>query len=180
MELVWSEHVFIRGALTFGEAVHTANEVYGPAIIRAYELERDVAVFPRVIIDPIIFVNFETQSTLRARHHNRKSDREYLMNLITCGEDGVWFVDYLRAAQTESDDPDMYPNFIAKHKRMILRALGSQTVLTKVMHKYMWLASYHNKTVKSIGEEVWARYEIDQDNLLILQTDAPLLYLPLS
>ena len=43
---------WVRGGVTIGPIVHTENTVFGPALNRAYELERDVAVYPRIVLDP--------------------------------------------------------------------------------------------------------------------------------
>ncbi|HEX5127568.1 MAG TPA: hypothetical protein VFW00_12560 [Rhodocyclaceae bacterium] len=43
---------FIRGAFTIGDLVHDEHIVFGPALIRAYELESKRAIFPRTILDP--------------------------------------------------------------------------------------------------------------------------------
>jgi hypothetical protein len=121
MELIWSEMVWIRGAITFGEAFHDDRAIYGPAVIRAYELEKDVAVFPRVIVDPLLLAFFETSSRLHGDQHDPNTERDYVLDHIKCGDDGVWFVDYLRAARVEADYSEQYPEFLARHKRMILR-----------------------------------------------------------
>jgi hypothetical protein len=42
----------VRGAISIGELVHTRSAVFGPALIRAYELESRRAVYPRVLLDP--------------------------------------------------------------------------------------------------------------------------------
>ncbi len=41
---------YVRGAITIGQLHHTQNVIYGPALIRAYELEQRNAIYPRVII----------------------------------------------------------------------------------------------------------------------------------
>jgi hypothetical protein len=42
----------IRGAITVGSIVHNKHVVFGPALNRAYELEKRDAIFPRIILDP--------------------------------------------------------------------------------------------------------------------------------
>jgi hypothetical protein len=41
----------IRGALTLGKLVHKEGIVFGPGLIRAYELESTTAIYPRVVLD---------------------------------------------------------------------------------------------------------------------------------
>jgi hypothetical protein len=47
----------IRGAVTSGKLFHEGSIIiFGPALVRAYELERHMAVYPRIIIDPRLIV----------------------------------------------------------------------------------------------------------------------------
>jgi hypothetical protein len=49
----WSG-LLIRGAVTIGDIVHDDSIVFGPALNRAYELESQQAIYPRIILDPDI------------------------------------------------------------------------------------------------------------------------------
>lgn len=49
----WSG-LLIRGAITIGDIVHDDSIVFGPALNRAYELESQRAIYPRIILDPDI------------------------------------------------------------------------------------------------------------------------------
>lgn len=40
-----------RGAIVNGELIHTANNIFGPALVRAAYLEKDIAKYPRIILD---------------------------------------------------------------------------------------------------------------------------------
>lgn len=42
----------VRGGISIGNLVHTRSAVFGPALIRAYELESQHAFYPRVLLDP--------------------------------------------------------------------------------------------------------------------------------
>jgi hypothetical protein len=43
---------FIRGGVTVGDIVHDEHVVFGPALNRAYQLEKEVADKPRIVLDP--------------------------------------------------------------------------------------------------------------------------------
>jgi hypothetical protein len=55
----WSG-ILIRGAITIGDLVHDDHVVFGPALNRAYELESQRAIYPRIILDPEIGDAFGT------------------------------------------------------------------------------------------------------------------------
>ena len=176
MELIWKELVWLRGSITYGQAFHGPSEVYGPAIIRAYELERDVAIFPRVVIDPQLLTLFEQSSNLHSGDHDLITEREYCFNFLRCGDDGIWFIDYLRAAKQEVEKPEDYPIYLTRHKSMILRRLSKQTSLQRLTQKYTWLTHYHNRTVRCISDEDCVALGITKDDLLISSTEAALYY----
>jgi hypothetical protein len=43
---------YVRGALTRGLLRHTKSTIYGPAIVRAHNIEQKVAIYPRIVITP--------------------------------------------------------------------------------------------------------------------------------
>jgi hypothetical protein len=51
----------IRGGITVGELFHDNGIVFGKALVEAYELESEVAIYPRVIISKKLAPLFETE-----------------------------------------------------------------------------------------------------------------------
>jgi hypothetical protein len=49
-----SEGFLVRGGLSAGELYHKDQIVFGPAPLRAYEIENKEAIFPRVLIDSLL------------------------------------------------------------------------------------------------------------------------------
>lgn len=55
--LTWSAlqlGLLVRGAITIGDLVHTGSIAYGPGLIKAYQMESQEAIYPRVILDHAI------------------------------------------------------------------------------------------------------------------------------
>jgi hypothetical protein len=69
---------FIRGGVTLGNLAHDDYVVFGPALNRAYDLERNIAKYPRIIVDAECSELFD--------------GLENLGNLIAY-ENGVHFID---------------------------------------------------------------------------------------
>jgi hypothetical protein len=65
----------LRGAVTIGDIIHDDQIVFGPALIRAYDLERTVAVYPRIVLDQVVLDELKQPSPI-----------------IVC-EDGISFLD---------------------------------------------------------------------------------------
>ena len=87
-------------------------------------------------------------------------DWEYhhLSELLRCGDDGVWYIDYLRAFPDEMDDPDeMLVDSLLEHKKLIAKMVeSSRGELTGVGVKANWLARYHNEYVAEL-DAGWLR-----------------------
>jgi hypothetical protein len=81
---IFSSGILLRGAMCRGDLFIGDHATFGPALIDAHDIERDVAVFPRIVID------HELLRTAR-----KTATRPILEDHITRGEDGVYFVDYL-------------------------------------------------------------------------------------
>lgn len=73
-----------------GQLAHRGNVIFGPALIEAYKLERDVAKYPRIIATPeaVPYLNpligTDITNTSYAHPWNFRKDR-----------DGMWYVDIL-------------------------------------------------------------------------------------
>lgn len=104
--------VFVRGGVSIGDIFLEENEVFGPALVRAYDLKSQYANAPRIIIGPEVFHEFRQNRKLRAEHHDLADEIHYIKQLVRRGDDGMWFVDYLKAIYSELDNPNsMYPPF---------------------------------------------------------------------
>ncbi|MBF0411046.1 MAG: hypothetical protein HQM10_27145 [Candidatus Riflebacteria bacterium] len=163
--LLQSQKVFVRGVMTIGHIIHKDNLFFGPGLIKAYELERDVSVYPRIIIDPKIIEIYLTTSLLKSANHDIITDWSYIKNLIRKSSDGIYFIDYLKAINTEIDDFDDYCSFLSLHRELIIENASKFKDLSKISAKYSWLAEYHNEIVKELITEE------KQDSFLITHKD---------
>jgi hypothetical protein len=58
---------------------------------------------------------------LKASQHTAKEEIKYIKDIIKKDNDGIWFIDYLRGAETETDDDNQYLKFLEKHKKLIIQ-----------------------------------------------------------
>jgi hypothetical protein len=145
--------VFIRGGLSIGGIFFEKNEIFGPALIRAYDLESQYANVPRIVIGPEVFQEFRRNRKLRAEHHNLADEIHYIKKLVRRGDDGMWFVDYLKAIYSEMDDPAIYPQFLERHRDFIVERAGGTSIHGRALQKYLWLAEYHNLICSELGDD---------------------------
>lgn len=71
---------FIRGGMTIGDIFIDDSMVFGPAIVQAHTLETEFAIYPRIVIDPIVFTTFENDPLVRG--HDVEDEWEYLRAFI--------------------------------------------------------------------------------------------------
>jgi hypothetical protein len=138
--------VIVRGAVTVGNLVKSYNVLYGPALIRAYDLEREYARSPRIILDPHLFDMIRQNPLLRA--HDFESEALELNQLLKRDDSGLQFIDYLGAIESELDDPEDYPDLLFSHKELIEKGLEDHQSNLGVLSKFFWLRHYHNTVVK--------------------------------
>jgi hypothetical protein len=165
---------FIRGGLTVDDIYIDNGMVFGPAIIKAYTLESEFAVYPRIVVDPAVFPLFEKEPLLK--HHDTDTEWEYLQKVIRRDSDGLYFVDYISGILTEFDEEGMEFEFLATHKEIVLENAAAHKGLNKVAAKYLWLANYHNTVVLEISPKEFKNYGLDRDEYIITTEELPLLY----
>ena len=146
------EGILLRGALTIGNLVKSYNVIYGPGLIAAYKLEHDDAVFPRIVVDKALLKQVKTNPALR--HHDYRSEIKEIRNLIRRDGDGLFFVDYLRAIESEFRENDLYFAFLDRHRELVKKGLGKFVSNKRIRRKYVWLKKYHNSTVSSFPKDV--------------------------
>lgn len=179
-ELLW-QGVLIRGAITVGHISVSENRIFGPAFIEAYQLESRFAVYPRIIVSPRSLHAQAVDGRLVPDHHTPEVEQGYVRSLLRQGEDGIWFIDYLRAFAGELDHPDYYPEYLSRHREAILRAGITEDTVSPLAVKYAWLATYHNSVVNELPEEWFNHYDINREELTISPSDLPILFeLPLD
>jgi hypothetical protein len=164
--------VLLRGAITIGDIFVQDKIVFGPALIRAYELETSVSSAPRIVIDPELFRALEQYPSLRG--HEVEDELQQLVRVIQKGSDGVWFIDYLRAFYGEVG-PNLYVNFLQAHRDLIISQISQSETLDSVVAKYGWLVNYHNSWLTTMSEDFVSELGIKRDDLIVPDNLTPAL-----
>ena len=159
--------VLIRGGVSIGDVSASENRVFGPAFVKAYELESQFAHSPRIIVAPELVNSIDTNFLVRNENHTADEEREYLRQILRKGDDGIFFVDYLLAAEHEADDPSQYALFLERHKKLIVDEGMKHSSLSNISSKYLWLGNYHNSIVSSLPESLFSVFDMEKEDLLI-------------
>ncbi len=146
-------NILLRGAITRGLILHTDKMVFGPAMVRAYELESRNAIAPRIIVDSIVLdKQIEWLESVRDAEEIYAIKNE-LKSLIADGRHGIlsldkslgskedenyYFIDYISKSQSEFDDPEIgFKYLIGKLNELTIIGLKNDDI--KVAQKYTWL-----------------------------------------
>jgi len=89
----------LRGAVEIGVAAELASgEIYGPALSHAYNLECQVAQYPRIVVGPE-FIRYLSKLILDAEETNQgkfnKAMAQFCLDLLRIDDDGSMLVDFL-------------------------------------------------------------------------------------
>jgi hypothetical protein len=146
--------ILIRGDVALGNVYISENKMFGPALIDAYELESNFANYPRLILSPDLLNIIETDYAFTEDFYSVIEAKKHIKTQISKGDNGIWFVDYLKAIEDEMDAPEEdYPIFLMNNKKLIVNASKKYSGLSNISSKYVWLASYHNLNIKNISNE---------------------------
>jgi hypothetical protein len=141
------EGLLLRGAVTIGMLERTYGVLFGPGIISAYELEREQAQFPRIVVDSDLIKAVKTNPLLRA--HPYEEEMKYISKFIKMDDDGVSFIDYLGGMQDEVREPEDYFGVLETHKEFVEKNIAKFKENRRVLSKYLWLKKYHNAVVQA-------------------------------
>lgn len=151
-----SQGVLIRAGVTIGEmhiGLDGDGPVFGPALVRAYDLESGEVIFPRIAVEETAIERFENDPSLWREGNSLEEEKEFVDRLITTDDAGLCYIDYLRASEAELDSFENYLDFLTSHRHLISEGLSAGP--TKgVLRKYRWLQNYHNKVVQEIRGRV--------------------------
>ncbi len=121
-----------RGAITYGKVFHNGSQFIGPAITRAYNLEKSEAIYPRVIIDPLCEYRIASNSLLM-----HISDGMTMQDF-----DGYWYVWIMGVSKTEG---------VEQNALLIgnINELYEKYKNTKHRGKYTWLKQKADEFVQN-------------------------------
>jgi hypothetical protein len=145
--------VAVRGVVTIGQIVQSWGVVFGPAVVRAYDLESEPGGVPRILIDSDALSRLSPPMTVE-----QLADFPGLIK-----RDGSkLFLDYLQACEDELNVPEQeYPAFLEIHRDFIRDSLTRYADNPKILSKYQWLRHYHNSTLhERFGSDIPQRLSI--------------------
>jgi hypothetical protein len=139
---------FARGAITLDKFHSYDGILFGPALVEAVGLERDVGINPRIVLSPAAVA-----ALLKARAADDAEKRFYEAAPVLVDEDGIAFVDYLTGAFQADPAIEMQEKLRA-HRDAVTKQLNRQRTNFYRWSKHRWVAEYHNETCFTYREEL--------------------------
>jgi hypothetical protein len=145
-----SEDIILRGALTIGDIYLNQGIIFGPAMVTAYEFESKLAIYPRIVIDPSVLNEVRKDATLRREGYSGGDEIKDIRKLVDRGDNGLWYIDYLKSICMQLDTPEKLPDLLHAHKQLIISRYSDGGRTKGYLDKILWLAVYHNKTISKL------------------------------
>ncbi len=120
--------LLVRGSITYGDFYIDENFLYGKALTRAYALESEVAIYPRIILDDNI-VSLFVESMYLSKFIKKDTDDVRYINSFEC---------YFNISKLYKEDE-------IKHIRQILWTKLPESNSCKINQKVHWLVNRFNE-----------------------------------
>lgn len=147
VELAYSGFL-LRGALTIGDLYHTSEHVVGPGLVTAYELESNLAIYPRIIVDEKVF---GVARNAKSEIHTADEELDYVQKFLKKDDDGWFYYDYVSfesVVETTGCEMDEYPDYIFELGQTIKRGLKHKRA--DVLNKYLWLYRQYIREIERV------------------------------
>ncbi len=132
--------VWVRGAIAKGKLYCEGNEVFGPGLIEAYQMEETLAKYPRIIM---------TRSTYEEGIKNTKTGEDICY--ISDTSDGLKMLETLRYFKYDG---------LRAVREQIESVLGEE-INDQIRQKYLWMKQYFNSCVDEKSSIEWFRTSIE-------------------
>jgi hypothetical protein len=125
----------LRGAIVCGKLYHTETKIYGPALVKAYEMERKIAVYPRIILDDnILDIAKEYPRDIYYKNMEFKT----IEKMILKDFDGFYFINYFDLTKIDMiDKNEGVPEYFELLRNKIVNTEIEDN--PGVKSKYLWL-----------------------------------------
>ena len=161
-------NIFVRGAIVYGKLYDDTTHIFGPAMNKAYKLEKEKAIWPRVVVDDSILtiLTEEERSALRITHFEED-------------DIGTVYLNYLQTlfqifARQQMPTMRVLLNFdpiklLRNHRNLVMRTVQqAKTIVDSeerghVANKLGFLVEYHNGVVDRLCQAT--RKLLENDDL---------------
>jgi len=133
--------VLLRGGITHGSLIHDNRLLFGPAMVRAYDLESKIARVPRIILDPASVPLI---------------DEHFLKFSFAQDDDGYWFLDIF--------EQPLVHYLVPSRLLQLQQAIEGIPRTVELEEKRIWMSRKFNAVLNDFSPsdfEKWLRNKVD-------------------
>jgi hypothetical protein len=133
----------VRGGLARGQLHVSSQQIYGPALVDAVQLEEREAIFPRILISQGIYdaLMLDLASVTHYRTKQAHPQEGSISEYAIIDGDGWAFINYLIEVENDVD------HLLERHKTFIESSIERSRENARIRDKYIWMAVYHNLVI---------------------------------
>ena len=150
LAILLKNNFIFRGAISSGWLYHKDNLIFGPALIEAYKLESNCAIYPRVILQKELYELLVRNYSLNFT--NLERERLYRNNqivLLKSDFDSFLYIDYFQTYTMYYREKEIIE--IDAFLRNLIEE-GIKTLDIKIKPKYEWMKTKYNEMVDTVQE----------------------------
>jgi hypothetical protein len=141
----------VRGAVVVGKIHHSSSRALGPALVRAHQLESEVAVYPRVIVDDAIEVLVDPGRFHTVELPSWVGIPVQRAQPLRRDRDGLLYIDFLRRRLDDGKVHDKMETWQGIRESLVQRR-AQHASRPKIVSKYNWMIAYFNDVVREIPQ----------------------------
>jgi hypothetical protein len=130
-----------RGAIVCDKLYHEKEKIFGPALVKAYKMEKELAIYPRIILDDSI-INILKRYDIRQRKLNEELKTIY--KLILKDFDGLYFLNYFDAINIVVEDENGILIYFEALRKVIINLERKINGSLGIKSKFLWLKEKYN------------------------------------
>lgn len=128
--------ILVRGGISMGWAYHKGGTLFGEAVNRAYELERNCASVPRIILSDDVYEQVCADNSSMFR---KDSDGFHYLNVLAR---------LIRGSYQEPTDGFDRIKAVGKYLELYLKGIDADDF--NILAKFRWYANYYNDVVENL------------------------------
>jgi hypothetical protein len=132
-----------RGAVAVGLCHHQGDRIVGPALVRASDLEKSVAIYPRIILDDSALLLWQKYLGHQRWGPDEENKKSQWADAVKQDTDGAWYLDVFHSHYDGglpwSAQPRNIEEVLEVISQTIERGLNRSADSPRIRAKYEWL-----------------------------------------
>ena len=130
-----------RGSIVHDKLYHTESKIFGPALVTASKLEKNMAIYPRIILDDEILYIAEKYP---AKWPSKKEQIRVIKKLISKDFDGLNYINYIDGINYIVGEEHGILIYFNQLRTVIINLGKDIDKNISIKSKYLWLKEKYN------------------------------------